>query len=160
MDPALQVFIGGLVIGLMLLAIEVFVPGGVLGMFGAISLLVAVAAGFFAFGPNGGVLAALLLIVFGGIFFTVWIRIFPRTPMGKVLTLQKDGHDFKAAPAEPAIRVGTTGTAQTPLRPAGLAVLGGVRTDVVSEAGFIAAGTAVKVVHIEGHRVVVRAEPS
>lgn len=157
MDPALQVFIASLIIGLMLLAIEVFVPGGILGAFGGLALLVSVVAGFFAFGARGGLMATLLLVVFGGLFFGIWVRLFPRTPMGKVLTLQKDGHDFKAANAGPGITLGLHGTAQTDLRPAGLALLDGKRTDVVAEAGYISAGAAIRVVRIEGHRIVVRA---
>ena len=157
MDPALQVFIASLLIGLMLLAIEVFVPGGVLGGFGALSLLVAVGAGFAAFGPQGGSLAAVGLIVFGGLFFAIWIRIFPSTPMGRVLTLKKSGQDFKADPATSPVTLGSTGIAHTHLHPAGIALLGGTRVDVVAEAGFISEGTPVKVIKIEGHRVVVRA---
>lgn len=156
MDPALQVFIASILIGLMLLAIEVFVPGGILGTFAVGALMVAVVAGFFAFGPKGGLMAAVLLVVFGSLFFGVWIRIFPRTPMGRVLTLRKDGHDFKAADAGPAITVGLEGTAQTNLHPSGIALFNGKRTDVVSEAGYLNAGRPVRVVKVEGNRIVVR----
>lgn len=157
MDPAQQVFIASLIIGFMLLAIEVFVPGGILGAFGGLAMLVAVVAGFQAFGARGGMMAALLLVVFGGLFFGVWVRLFPRTPMGRKLTLKKDGHDFKAASAGPAITLGLQGMSHTDLRPAGLALLNGQRTDVVSESGYIVAGTTIRVVRIEGHRIVVRA---
>jgi|APTNR8051073442_1049403.scaffolds.fasta_scaffold00016_37 membrane-bound serine protease (ClpP class) len=156
MDPALQLFIASLAIGLMLLAIEVFVPGGILGAMGGVALVVAIGAGFFAFGPQGGLLAAVALIVFGGLLFGVWIRIFPRTPMGRVLTLRKDGHAFKAAHAESAIVAGLPGTALSDLRPAGLALLNGHRTDVVSESGYVVAGTPVKVVKVTGNLIVVR----
>ncbi len=157
MDPALLVFIASLSIGLMLLAIEVFVPGGILGAFGGIALLVAVLAGFSAFGLHGGMIAALLMVIFGGLFFGLWIRLFPHTPMGRGLTLNKDGHTFKAASADAAIVVNLEGVAHTDLRPAGLALLDGQRTDVVSESGYIAVGAAIKVIRIEGNRIVVRA---
>ena len=52
MDPTLNVFVASLVIGLVLLALEVFVPGGILGVFGVMALMVAMGAGFFAFGPQ------------------------------------------------------------------------------------------------------------
>ena len=48
------------------------------------------------------------------------------------------------------------GKALTPLRPSGTAVIGGKRIDVVTEGPFIEPGTAVKVVAVEGMRVVVR----
>ncbi|MGB4213854.1 MAG: NfeD family protein [Dethiobacteria bacterium] len=44
----------------------------------------------------------------------------------------------------------------TPLRPAGSARIGERRIDVVSEGEFIAAGVPVKVVLVEGSRVVVQ----
>lgn len=159
MDPTLNVFVASLVIGLVLLALEVFVPGGILGVFGVMALMVAMGAGFFAFGPQNGLLAALLVIVFGGVVFAVWIRIFPRTPMGKALTLKKDGETFKSADTGPAFSVGLEGLAHTHLRPSGIAVLAGQRLDVVAESGFINAGSPIKIVHIEGNRVVVRALP-
>lgn len=156
MDLALQIFTASLVIGFMLLAVEVFIPGGVLGALGGLAILVSIIAGFFTFGPQGGLLAAVAIIVFGSVLFGVWIRIFPRTPMGRVLTLRKDGHEFKAAQAEPAIVVGLQGTAQSDLRPAGLALLNGHRTDVVSESGYVAAGAPVRVVKVTGNLIVVR----
>lgn len=156
MDPALNLFISSIVIGLLLLAAEVFIPGGILGVFGVLALLVALAAGFFAFGPQNGLLVSLLVIVASGVVFAFWIRLFPRTPMGKALTLKKDGHTFKAASAAPTLSLGEEGRAQTNLRPSGIAVLGGQRIDVVAESGFINAGEPVKIVHIEGARIVVR----
>ena len=46
----------------------------------------------------------------------------------------------------------------TPLRPAGTATIQGERIDVVSEGSFINANQRVKVVKVEGMRVVVREE--
>jgi len=52
--------------------------------------------------------------------------------------------------------VGLRGTALTPLRPAGIALLEGRRIDVVSEGAFVDSGESVEVVSQAGHRVVVR----
>jgi membrane-bound serine protease (ClpP class) len=52
--------------------------------------------------------------------------------------------------------VGRAGVAQTVLRPSGMAVIDGNRLDVVAESGMIAAGNAIKVVAVEGTRVIVR----
>ena len=49
------------------------------------------------------------------------------------------------------------GVALTHLRPSGTAKINGQRVDVVTETGFIERGTPVKVVAIEGVRIVVRA---
>jgi membrane-bound serine protease (ClpP class) len=52
--------------------------------------------------------------------------------------------------------VGAHGVALTDLRPAGAAEIGGERIDVVAEAGYLAAGSALVVVVDEGYRRVVR----
>ena len=54
---------------------------------------------------------------------------------------------------------GIDGVALTDLRPAGTAEVAGERLDVVSEAGWITAGTPVRVLSAEGYRHVVRAVP-
>lgn len=53
--------------------------------------------------------------------------------------------------------VGKAGVALTALRPAGAVEIAGERIDAVSEGGYIAAGSAIEVRHVEGNRVVVRA---
>ena len=51
---------------------------------------------------------------------------------------------------------GRTGTALSPLRPAGIADIDGARVDVVSDGGFIEAGTPIEVTRVDGNRVVVQ----
>lgn len=52
--------------------------------------------------------------------------------------------------------LGRVGTALTQLRPAGTATIQGERLDVVTEGGFIKSGTPIKVVAVEGVRIIVR----
>ncbi len=59
------------------------------------------------------------------------------------------------APSHPLL--GATGVAETDLRPAGRAKIGGEHLDVVAE-GFVPPGTRVKVVAVRGNVVVVRPE--
>ena len=54
--------------------------------------------------------------------------------------------------------VGRTGTAATVLRPTGSMRLDGEPYDVVTEGEFVEAGTAVRVLYVQGNRVVVAAE--
>ena len=51
--------------------------------------------------------------------------------------------------------VGKTGVTLSVLRPAGIVKIGDQRYDVVSDGDFIANNTMVKVVHVEGNRIVV-----
>ncbi len=52
--------------------------------------------------------------------------------------------------------LGKTGLAVGMLRPAGIAEMEGARVDVVSEGDYVEAGTSVRVVQVDGNRVVVR----
>jgi membrane-bound serine protease (ClpP class) len=52
--------------------------------------------------------------------------------------------------------VGQTGTAHTDLRPSGIATIGTRRVDVVTDGQWISSGAPVKVLEVEGNRVVVR----
>jgi len=52
--------------------------------------------------------------------------------------------------------VGKVGTALTPLRPAGTAEVAGQRLDVVTEGEFIHSGMQIKVIKVEGTRIVVK----
>ena len=52
--------------------------------------------------------------------------------------------------------LGAIGVAATALRPAGIASFGDEFVDVISEGNYVAAGTRVQVIEIEGNRVVVK----
>ena len=52
--------------------------------------------------------------------------------------------------------LGKEGVALTPLRPAGTIDIDGDRVDVVTEGDFLATGTKVKVIGLDGTRIVVR----
>ena len=69
MSPAflLQIYVVLVISGLFLVGAEIFVPGGILGVMGAIALLAAIVIGFPAlspiFGPMGGLVSAVSIIV-------------------------------------------------------------------------------------------------
>ena len=52
--------------------------------------------------------------------------------------------------------IGAIGVAATPLRPAGKTQFGEAFVDVVAEGGYIMPGTRVRVIEVEGGRVVVK----
>lgn len=63
----------------------------------------------------------------------------------------------QTAPDAPPLAhlAGQQGHALTPLRPAGAAMIGDARVDVVAQGRFIEANTPIKVILVEGNRVVV-----
>lgn len=143
-----------IVAGILMLGAEIYLPGGILGVAGAICLVGAIAVGF-QIDPTFGWLSAALVVVGTGVGVWLWIRLFPRTGVGRRLTLSADGREFKAPPAELKSLVGREGVTQTDLRPAGIAQIDGRRVDVVADGAWIEAGRPIRVLAVEGVRVVV-----
>jgi len=83
-----------------------------------------------------------------------WLKFFPDSRIAKKFVSQGAVGDLGVDKPE---LLHATGTALTQLRPSGIANLAGQRVDVVTEGGLIEKGTAVKVVAVEGARIVVRA---
>ena len=102
----------------------------------------------------GLALALLAVVVACGMVFLV-VRVFPSTRVGKKLSLDTDLKESRADDQSLAALKGAEGVADTQLRPAGFATIGGRRVDVVTRGDEIPAGTPVRVVEIEGNRVVV-----
>jgi len=141
--------------GIILICMEVFLPGAVLGVIGGISLVAAVIVTYVLFGMNAGHVALLAAVLISAAALFIWIKIFPQTRVGKVLITSRDLSDSKSADSLQEL-MGQTGRALTPLRPAGAAQIGDRRVDVVAETGLIDSESSVKVVHVEGNRVMVR----
>ena len=153
--------------GLVLLGIEAFVVPG-FGIFG-VAGIVAILAGLYMsllgniptmpdFTRAAWVLTSSMLLLIG----SAWalIRTLPsssRLAESGIFLLAKTTSAIGYETAE--VRsdlVGKYGTAITDLRPAGTALVGDERIDVVSESEWISAGTPVKILSAEGYRHIVR----
>ncbi len=155
MTQPVQWYIIMLLAGLLLLAAEVVVPGGVLGTFGALALIGAIATGFVAFGADWGTVSAILILGAAGASLVLWMKYLPRTPMGRVLTLSNDASLFKATNDYQDLE-GKEGVAVTRLGPGGIAKIEGKRMDVVTEGRWIRAGAPVVVRKVSGNVITVR----
>ena len=144
-----------LVAGVVLLLLETVLPGAIAGILGGLCLLGGVILSYSEFGMRTGNLILLCVIIglVGG--FALWMKFFPDSPMGRLLISKGTVGDIGTDRPD---LLNQTGTALTNLRPSGTAVINNRRVDVVTEGGMIERGTTVKVVAIEGMRVVVRAE--
>ena len=148
------------VVGIMALCIEIFIaPGfGVAGVVGVILLgwgvlLISVDI-FHATQALTVALIITLLLLFGGIWLAGKFNFWHRMALGS--RQNKEG-GYVAPRRDMEKWIGVQGLAATPLRPAGTALINGERIDVVTEGEFIAPGTPVLVVKVEGTRVVVKA---
>ena len=148
--------IGLAVLGVLLLVIEAFIPG--FGVFG-IGGVVATASSVFLAVDSPQRATSYLMWTAVAFMFTLFaiLRGLSKRGLGKALTLEQH-HSKTYVPerADLSGLVGREGKALTTLRPAGGAVIGTERVDVVTEGEFIAAGTPVKVIRVDGARVLVR----
>jgi membrane-bound serine protease (ClpP class) len=132
------------------------VPGhGLPGILGAGALLVAVLLAFglpFLFVGVETIATAIVLTVIG---FTLTVRAVPQNAWAQRLALSaSQGPEYVTSTDFGALR-GRAGTATSYLRPAGIASIDGRRIDVLTAGEFIAAGTPIRVVRVEGARIFV-----
>ena len=149
------------VASIILLALELFViPGfGVSGILGITALIAAIilASGSLV---EGIIYSTLALVILGGLLYLslrspqtnfIWKRL--------LLSTRQDNREGYVAPKPNHEQyLGTVGVALSPLRPAGTADFCGERLDVVTEGDFIPRGAYIKVIAVEGTRIVVREE--
>lgn len=145
-----------LLIGLFLIGSEIYLPGGIVGFLGALALIAAAVVGYQAFPSPWDLISVIAVILLAGVCIWLWIRFFPYSKMGRRLTLEADGSQFKPVTPAGASLLHQEGEALSPLRPAGMALLNGQRVDVVAESSWIPAGARVQVIEVAGNRIVVR----
>ncbi|RDW21763.1 NfeD family protein [Oceanobacillus chungangensis] len=146
-----------LVLGIILVILEFFIPGGIVGFLGiaailgslflsgysishmvmsvAIAFIVAIIAGVILFRKIG---------LDKGVFRHVILRDQTSTELGYVSSVSR------------LELIGLVGVAVTPLRPSGIGLFNGERVDIVTEGGLIEKDKPIKVIKVEGNRVVVR----
>lgn len=140
--------------GVLLVLAEVFLTPG-FGVAGVVGALAVVASVFLTF-PDPGQAALVLsgAAVLTGAGTVALFRVFPGTRIAGRLILQEVAGDLKPNPYSELL--GAEGLALTPLRPSGTALFGDRRITVVTEGDLIDPRSRVKVVLVEGTRVVVR----
>jgi membrane-bound serine protease (ClpP class) len=152
--------------GIVLLVIELFViPGfGIVGILGILAILAGLVLSLVGAGdtPQVIMMSVMRVMISLGIAIVVTLvlmKFLPRTPFGRRLVLETElsaGSGFDSSPPSDHRLIGKQGVSSTPLHPSGIAEFHGERVDVVSEGELIDAGVAVKVVKVDGNRVVVR----
>jgi membrane-bound serine protease (ClpP class) len=146
-----------LIVGVIFIIAEFFVPGGILGIIGGLAIL----ASLLIATDNIMQMAMSLLIALA---VSVTVLVIMIKLFGKKITLfqkiiLKDSTNTEKGYVSSKNRtdlIGKRGYALTILRPSGTAIIDQERVDVVTEGSFIAANKPIIVVKTEGVRVVVR----
>jgi len=161
-------------VGMMLVVLEVFIPSLGLLTVGALCCFgVSVWRALVVSGPTAAWAMGVIAPILTAVILYFGFKIIPRTSLGRGLVLfnpADEGADVpptvtetSAVTAEGGTEeeemlplVGKEGVAQSDLRPAGVAIIDGERIDVVTQGSMIDAGARIKVVDVEGNRIVVR----
>ena len=139
--------------GAVLLLLETVLPGLVAGVLGLICLVSGVVMGYASFGMRTGNLLSLAVLAGLVLGALCWLKYFPESRVAKLFVSQRTIGELGVEQPE---LLNQTGVASTNLRPSGAALINGRRVDVVTEGAMIERGATIKVVAIEGLRVVVR----
>jgi membrane-bound ClpP family serine protease len=145
------------VTGILLIFLEFFLPGAIAGTLGFAALIASL---FFAGGNNFSIAISLFIALFITIsFFFIMVKFFGKKIMlfNKIVLFEsarkEDGYVSNKNRTD---LLGNVGLTLTVLRPSGTALFEDERVDVVTEGGFIPNNTKVKVIDVEGARIVVR----
>ncbi len=153
------------VVGLALLIIELFIPGfGVLGVSGLIGIF----ASFVMSYPTAreALISVSIALAFAIATIIILVRTLEKRGIkgnslfGRLILTEVTGR--KVLPDKPSQKVlnglsaGDVGTVYSTLRPVGTAYFGESKVDVMSDGEFIEPGAKVRIVRVEGAKVMVR----
>jgi membrane-bound serine protease (ClpP class) len=155
------IVIGLIVVGLIAMFIELFVPaGGLIGVAGLGCYIAGIVLTFRHFNTVAGYIMLVVTIVAAPAVFALAFKIFPKTYFGKRLILrnsQQSEGGYLSYSSERYVELkGAEGTAITKLRPAGMVRIGEKKYSVVTNGEFIDTGDRIVVSTVEGSRIVVR----
>jgi membrane-bound serine protease (ClpP class) len=149
------------IIGIGLILLELFISGGIAGSLGFVAMI----ASFFLAADNVVHMGISLLIA---IVATSLISIFLIKVLGKKMNLFNkiiltDSTNTESGYISSKSRlelIGLEGYTATVLRPSGTILIEDERVDAVSEGGYIDKGAKIRVIRVEGARIIVREIPN
>jgi len=148
-----------ILIGTAAILLELFLPGGILGLIGGLCLLGAIITTFVDYGLNAGLLVTMGILIATFVALYFWMKYFDRLPWMKPLILTEIAGGSNSSDEETAL-LNKVGETLTDLGPSGKALINDEKLDVIAESGFIDKGTPVTVVEANGSKIVVRVCPT
>ncbi|HHV19766.1 MAG TPA: nodulation protein NfeD, partial [Thermoanaerobacterales bacterium] len=146
------------IVGLLLLVIEMFVPG--FGVFGVAGILSIIGSMIMAFpSPEQALTSILIALVASGLIIYFLVKYLVQTPIFDRITLgikQEKSEGYIATNKDIGELAGAKGKAITSLRPAGVAIIGERKHDVLTEGEFVPSGTDIVVIRVEGSKIIVK----
>ena len=151
-------FIVFIITGLLLIAIEIIVPGGIIGVIGGMFLLGSAFVCFNLFGAKTAVYYSVGLIFFVLLYVMGCLHWARYLPFREKLFLYTKKDDIKFVHTGLQQLVGKEGIAYTMLRPAGKILVDGKRYTAQTRGVFINKSDAIEVIEIENDHIIVKAK--
>lgn len=144
------------VIGALLLAAEVFLPGAIAGIIGGIALLGGSILSFREFGFGGGLAASGAAVALVILMLYLELVVLPKTAFGRRMVVQATVDATSQPPlASLEAVVDKPAEALTALVPSGYVLVEGRRYEAFCRSGHAAKGAALRVVGVDNFRVIV-----
>lgn len=159
MDNLLLAY-GLILLGLLMMAAEVFLPTmGILAALGIASLIAGLAMTFYR-DPQEGLIALIAVFVLIPIVTPILFHYMPRTSVGKMFILEGPEDDATVAQMPVNLELehlrGRYGKTVSPLRPSGISEFDGRRVDTMTEGEMIDAGQWIRCIDVKAAKVIVR----
>ncbi|MET3290109.1 UNVERIFIED_CONTAM: membrane-bound serine protease (ClpP class) [Brevibacillus sp. OAP136] len=144
------------VIGVLMLIMEIFLPGGIVGTLGVISMVSGLVLA--AYDTEQGLASLGIAALITAVVIVVLVKYLGVRGMWSkfILKTEQSKESGYVAPRDQSSLIGKEGIAITPMHPSGMIRIDGKRIDAVSVGGFIKAGTPIYVIQVEGTRIVVQ----
>jgi membrane-bound serine protease (ClpP class) len=144
------------VLGALVLALEIIVPGGVLAVLGGGLMLAGATTAFVKLGATGGIVATLLALLLLGITMYLELVWLPRSHLAKQFSMDTTIDSVSQPPVASAQDVvGREALALSTLAPTGFVEVGGKRYEASCRCGYAASGQKLTVVGIDSFRLIV-----
>lgn len=151
----MSLIVGLMILGFGLIMLEIFIPGGVVGLLGGASLLGSIVLSYSEFGMEGALIAFAVAIVGLAICLYVEFKVLPKTRVGRRIFLNNSVSGKSQPDVGETTLVGKEGTTLTALSPSGHVLVEGRKLEAVSRSGFLEKGEKVHVDSLDQFKVTV-----
>jgi membrane-bound ClpP family serine protease len=143
-------------VGIVLLAVEVIVPGAILGSIGGLMMFGGCVLSFMEYGTGGGLIAVTVALALTFLTLFIEFRVLPRTAVGKRAFLKSEVTGVSSAFGEEARDlIGKSAEALTMLSPSGYIRIDGKRYEAFCQSGQVPAGSPLEVIGADNFRLIV-----
>lgn len=144
------------VVGSLLLAAEVLLPGAVAGIIGGLALLAGSLLSFREFGFSGGLMASVLALALLILMLYLELVVLPKTAFGRKMVIQSHVEATSQPPlAQLDDVMDKSAEALTALAPSGYVLVEGRRYEAFCRSGHAEKGSVLRVVGLDNFRLIV-----